>query len=377
MQMNRYLTVGLITMMFSSIFQYSWNAFELTLPLISGMNQYSLSLIFTLFIIVSSISQILSGYLADSLNPRSVYIFSLFLAALGLILSSLSRTVLQFSVFWIMGSIGEGSLYGISVNLALKWNENNRGFSAGFVGMGFGIGAVFANPFIFLFKNFRMPMMLLGIAMLMVLLFLAKFVEYPTTQGGRSPAQVIREAKWWLVFTSYSFAGSPLQLFSFFLIFLSVRFGISYLVLVTIIFPLISGIGRPFIGRISDRIGRTNTILFIVSAILIGSILAAVRTEISILLAAALISLFGGSLFTLYSSYVSDLYGSKYSTSNNGILYSGKAVAGITGVFIFTILDEAYGITSAMVFVVILVLASILSFAAASTGRVRRETSSV
>ncbi len=368
--MNRYLTAGLITMMFSSIFQYSWNAFELTLPLISGVTQYNLSLIFTLFIIVSSVSQIMSGYLADSVNPKVVYVFSLFLASIGLIMSSLSRTVLQFSVFWIMGSIGEGSLYGISVNLALKWNEKNRGFSAGFVGMGFGIGAVFANPFIFLFRNFRTPMMLLGIAMMIVLLLMSKFVEYPGITGGRSPSQVIREARWWLVFTSYSFAGSPLQLFSFFLLFLSVRFGISYLILVTIIFPLISGIGRPFIGRISDIIGRTNTILFIVSAILVGSILAAVRTEISILLAAVIIALFGGSLFTLYSSYVSDLYGSKYSTSNNGILYSGKAVAGITGVFVFTILDEAYGITPAMIFVVFFVLISILSFLAASLGRV-------
>lgn len=369
--MNRYLTTGLVTMMFSSIFQYSWNAFELTLPIISGMNQYNLSLIFTLFIIVSSVSQILSGYLADSINPRIVYVFSLVLASLGLILSSFSKNVAEFAAFWIIGSIGEGSLYGISVNLALKWNEKNRGFSAGFVGMGFGIGAVFANPFIFLFRNFRMPMLLLGIAMMIALAALSRFVEYPRTAGGRSPMQVIREPRWWLVFTSYSFAGSPLQLFSFFLLFLSVRFGISYLVLVTIIFPLISGVGRPVIGRISDRIGRTDTILFIVSAILVGSILAAMRTEISILLAAVLISLFGGSLFTLYSSYVSDLYGSKYSTSNNGILYSGKAVAGITGVFIFTLLDQVYGITPAMTFVVFLVLVSILSFAAASIGRVR------
>ena len=35
---------------------------------------------------------------------------------------------------------------------------------------------------------------------------------------------------------------------------------------------------------------------------------------------------------------------SKYSTANNGILYSGKAVAGIAGVFIFTIIDTSYGI---------------------------------
>lgn len=365
-RMNRYLTTGLITMMFASIFQYSWNAFELTLPLISGINQYDLSVIFTLFIVVSSVSQIFSGYLADSIGPRRVYVFSLIISGIGLILSSRSQTVPEFALFWLLGSVGEGALYGISVNLALKWNQNNRGFSAGFVGMGFGIGAVFANPFIFLFRNFREPMLLLGTAMLVILLLVSRYVDYPKLSWGKSPGQIVKEWKWWLVFISYSFAGSPLQLFSFFLLFLSVKFGLSYLVLVTIIFPLISGIGRPFIGRISDRIGRTFTIITIVSFILVGSLLAYFRTEASILGAAILISLFGGSLFTLYSAYVSDIYGSKFSTSNNGILYSGKAVAGLTGVFAFTLIDQSYGINTGLLFVVALVAISLMSFIAVS-----------
>ena len=360
--MNRYLTTGLITMMFASVFQYSWNAFELTLPIVSGIDKYTLSLVFTLFIIISSVSQIFSGILADYIGPRRVYIVSLIISGAGLIMSSQSRNVLEFALFWLLGSVGEGSLYGISVNMALKWNEGNRGFASGFVGMGFGIGAVFANPFIFIFKNFRLPMLIIGILMLVILLFLSRYVNYPVSKSGRSPASVIREGRWWLIFSSYSFAGSPLQLFSFFLLFLSLKFGISYLVLVTIIFPLISGIGRPFIGKISDGIGRTRAIIFILMFILVGSILAYLGTEISILVASVLIALFGGSLFTLYSSHVSDLYGSKYSTANNGILYSGKAVAGIAGVFIFTLIDTSYGIDNAMYFIILLGILSIATF---------------
>lgn len=360
--MNRYLTTGLITMMFASVFQYSWNAFELTLPIVSGIDKYTLSLVFTLFIIISSVSQIFSGIFADYIGPRKVYIVSLIISGAGLVLSSQSRNVSEFALFWLVGSVGEGSLYGISVNMALKWNEGNRGFASGFVGMGFGIGAVFANPFIFIFKNFRLPMLIIGILMLAVLLALSRFVDYPVLKSGRSPASVIREGRWWLIFSSYSFAGSPLQLFSFFLLFLSLKFGISYLVLVTIIFPLISGIGRPFIGKISDCIGRTRAIIFILIFILVGSVLAYLGTEISILAASILIALFGGSLFTLYSSHVSDLYGSKYSTANNGILYSGKAVAGIAGVFIFTIIDTSYGIGNAMYFIMFLGILSIATF---------------
>ncbi len=360
--MNRYLTTGLVTMMFASVFQYSWNAFELTLPIVAGMDQYTLSLVFTLFIIISSVSQIFSGIIADYIDPRIVYLISLALSGAGLILSSQSVNVSEFALFWLAGSVGEGSLYGISVNMALKWNEVNRGFASGFVGMGFGLGAVFANPFIFIFRNFRLPMLILGIMMLAVLLFLSRYVNYPVSRTGKSPSSVIREGRWWLIFSSYSFAGSPLQLFSFFLLFLSLKFGISYLVLVTIIFPLISGIGRPFMGKISDGIGRTRAIIFILIFILAGSVLAYLGTEISILLASILIALFGGSLFTLYSSHVSDLYGSRYSTANNGILYSGKAVAGIAGVFVFTLIDSSYGIHGAMYFIILLGVMSIVTF---------------
>ena len=120
--MNRYLTTGLITMMFASVFQYSWNAFELTLPIVSGIDKYTLSLVFTLFIIISSVSQIFSGIFADYIGPRRVYLVSLIISGAGLILSSQSRNVSEFALSWLVGSIGEGSLYGISVNMALKWN---------------------------------------------------------------------------------------------------------------------------------------------------------------------------------------------------------------------------------------------------------------
>ncbi|MEM3631710.1 MAG: MFS transporter [Conexivisphaerales archaeon] len=364
--MDKYLTTGIIGMMFASVFQYSWNAFELTLPIISGASQFTLSLVFTMFVIVSSVSQIFTGILADYFGPQRVYLFAALISGTGMALASQSGNITEFALFWLLGSIGEGAIYGISVNLALKWNEKNRGFASGFVGMGFGIGAMLANPFIFLFKSFRFPMLIVGIAMLFVLLLLSRYVKYPISSTGRSPSKVIREGRWWLIFASYSFAASPLQLFSYFLLFLSLRFGISYFILVSIIFPFVNGIGRPFIGRISDSIGRITSIIFILACILAGSVLAYVGTEVSVLIATMLIAFFGGSLFTLYSSYVSDLYGSRFSTANNGILYSGKAVAGLTGVFIFAIINSMYGLSGAMYFIIALGIISIVTFLVAS-----------
>ena len=54
------------------------------------------------------------SFFADYIGPRKVYIVSLIISGTGLVLSSQSRNVSEFALFWLVGSVGEGSLYGIS-----------------------------------------------------------------------------------------------------------------------------------------------------------------------------------------------------------------------------------------------------------------------
>lgn len=108
-------------------------------------------------------------------------------------------------------------------------------------------------------------------------------------------------------------------------------------ILLITIFPLLSGISRPILGYISDILGRLTTLLVTLTMMIIGSILFLVNL---ILPSVLVIGFFGGSLITLYFSIVGDIFGEKFSTSNNAILYTGKAVAGVLGGFTFSLLYD-------------------------------------
>jgi len=350
------LVAGFIIMSFNSLYQYAWNAFlpHLTTGLKVSLPEVEVA--FTLFTIFSTSFQILGGSIADYRGPRGIGTISAVLSALGFLGSSFSSSIYEFYVFWSLGSMGEGILYGIAANLAVKWFSKTRGFATGFVSLGFGLGSAIVNPFIYPIQDFRLPMMIIGLVELVTLPILLYFVDYPTKVKGEKPREVIRTGKWWLIYFSFALSAVPLTIYSSSL---SVVAGKNVLFLITI-FPLLSGISRPILGYISDIIGRTTTTLITIFMVILGSLFFL----LNLLLPSVLfIGFFGGSMITLFFSISGDLFGEKYSTANNAMLYTGKAVAGVLGSFIFSLLlqfnvtvAKEFGLISAIVGLLLLML---------------------
>lgn len=154
------------------------------------------------FTIFSTTFQIIGGNIADSKGPRKIGIISSILSATGFLGSSFSSSLYQFYFFWSIGSIGEGILYGIAANLAVKWFKKTRGFATGFVSLGFGLGSVLVNPFIYSFYNYRMVMFLIGLLEIIILPVMLSFVDYPKEVKGEKPKDVLKTGKWWLIYFS-------------------------------------------------------------------------------------------------------------------------------------------------------------------------------
>ncbi|BFH72234.1 MFS transporter [Sulfurisphaera javensis] len=327
------LAIGFIIMSFNSLYQYAWNAFLPHLKIGLRATLPEIEVAFTLFTIFSTTFQIIGGNIADSKGPRKIGIISSILSATGFLGSSFSSSLYQFYFFWSIGSIGEGILYGIAANLAVKWFKKTRGFATGFVSLGFGLGSVLVNPFIYSFYNYRMVMFLIGLLEIIILPVMLSFVDYPKEVKGEKPKDVLKTGKWWLIYFSFALSAVPLTIYSSSL---SVVANGNVILLITI-FPLLSGISRPILGYISDILGRLTTLLVTLTMMIIGSILFLVNL---ILPSVLVIGFFGGSLITLYFSIVGDIFGEKFSTSNNAILYTGKAVAGVLGGFTFSLLYD-------------------------------------
>jgi OFA family oxalate/formate antiporter-like MFS transporter len=336
MNKEKYIAIGLTAMLFNSLYQYSWNALEPLFKKGFNVSIVEIEIAFTLFTIFSTTFQSVGGYFADTKGPRTVGIFSAILSALGFLGTSFSPTVYFFYIFWSLGSIGEGILYGIATNLAIKWYQDRRGFATGLVSLGFGVGASLTNPVIATFTNFREITLIIGLVELIILPVLLSFSKYPSKGlSGNAPKEIFVSSKWWLIYFSFVTAAVPLTVMSSSLSIIGRTLPLQYLVILISIFPFMSGVSRPILGHVSDKIGRAKTVLLVDVLITIGALLLTLNL---IAPSVIIIGFFGGSMITLYFSLVGDIFGSKFSTSNNGFLYTGKAIAGIMGSVIFSYL---------------------------------------
>ena len=319
-----YVLIGFAFMLYNSLYQYSWNAIY---PLLLGrFSRYELDVIFSTFVVVSSVAQVLGGVVADYLGVRTTAVVSALMASLGWLLSSFAYNLFLFMAVWAIGSAGEGTLYGIAVNLAAKWFAERRGFYVGLVSLGFGLGAVIANPLILAQHQYYYVALTVGLAGLVLLTPLGLLVSYPSGLTGKSPIKTVSDANFWFIYFSFVISTLPLLYLSSSLY--EVVKGTPVEVLAISLFPLASGLGRPIFGRVSDSLGRKQS-LFLVMAVEAVGVLALLGDPVMKLVGSILVGISGGAMLTLFMTFVTDVFGARYSTANVGILYTGKALTGV------------------------------------------------
>ncbi|MGC8620573.1 MAG: oxalate/formate antiport family MFS transporter [Caldisphaera sp.] len=323
-------------MSFNSLYQYSWNALSPLLYKGLSVSIQEVSVAFTLFTIFSTIFQIIGGIIADKHGPKIIGIFSSLASSIGFLGTSFSKNLYSFYLFWSIGSAGEGILYMIASNLAVKWFKSNRGLATGLISLGFGLGSFIADPLISTFTSFKKPMLIIGLIELILLPILLYLSDYPS-KGliGISPTKIITMRKWWLIYFSYALSVVPLLSLSSSLYYLASGSSKGILVLLISSFALFSGLGRPILGYVSDKIGRIKTMIIALVLVIIGSFLIILKQFV---VSSIIIGIFDGSMIPLYFSFIGDVFGIKYSTSNNAILYTGKALGGIFGGIIFSVI---------------------------------------
>jgi len=355
---------GLLPMMLISVYQYSWNL--LMKPLMNSLN-VNLPVIqvsYSLFVLFSTISQVLGGYIADSRGPRLIGVIGGALAGLGMITASMVSNIAQFYILWSIGSIGVGFVYGVSINLGVKWFSGSRGLATGLINMGFGIGASLFNPAISILISrgeYKFSMVLLGVLMLIVIMPLMATAKYPPTSTKRIRFSEIPPG-FWLILASFSLMGIPLQLASSSLSVIGEGYGYLIVAVASSLLPLFSGIGRPIIGSISDKLGRRRTILAVGLVLTVFTMILAIRSPIAYITSTVAIGILGGSLITLFASLIGDEYGIGSSTFLFGILYNGKFVSALIGSVAFAESVEFIKVGGSLILESALTLLSMLPF---------------
>ncbi|MGC9186925.1 MAG: MFS transporter [Fervidicoccaceae archaeon] len=192
------LVGAIIVMMFISIYQYSWSLFASGIKSDLKWEMTTIQVAFTLYTYAATFIQPFSGYFADKFGPRTIAIIGGLLTSAGFLLSSTITSPLQLYLYYTLGSIGVGMLYGISAATAVKWFPDRRGLATGLVTFGFGAGtALFNLPFQAWITTYgvKTAFLYVGILMLIFILPFTFFYKYPEFVAKQQKPEEKKEEK--------------------------------------------------------------------------------------------------------------------------------------------------------------------------------------
>ena len=354
-----------IIMMVMSIYQYSWSLFADTIRVQFNWPLSTISMTFTIFTIGATCIQPFSGYIADNYGPRTVAVAAAFMVSIGYILCSTAKIPALLYLYYGLGGIGVGILYGISAACAIKWFPDKRGLATGLVVFGFGAGAAVFNRIIermLVSKGLDATFIYLGIVMLILLVPLSLFYKYPqqAVSGAKppgkgptppssdyAPLEMLKTHQWYLIYFSFSFTISIVLMFGAQMKMMAREFNLpaGYFSAVMVLFPLGNGLSRVVAGFISDKIGREKTMVIFYSllGLSIFGFLFLANIPFLFVTMAFIAALLGGAPFALYPATIGDYYGVKNATTNYGITYTAKAFAGVISGWVSGLLVMTFG----------------------------------
>ncbi|HAT1615728.1 TPA: oxalate/formate MFS antiporter [Raoultella ornithinolytica] len=352
------LSLGLICMAAISSPQYVWTL--LTRPLTEklGVGLAELQVTFSLLIILQTFFSPFQGRLVERFGPRLLISIGTVMAGLSWVLSAqVSGLAALYLVYGGLGGLGTGIVYIGVVGLMVRWFPRHRGFAAGAVAAGYGMGAIMTTfPVSVSLGQYGLEqtMTVFGILFAAVGLLASQGLKLPPDSGAlptsRRVAQstrqftsreMLRQPLFWLMFTMMAMMStSGLMVTSQMAIFAedfgiskAVVFGMAALPLALTIDRFTNGLTRPLFGFISDRYGRENT-MFIAFALegVAMSLWLACRDDPMLFVLLSGVVFFGwGEIFSLFPSTLTDTFGSEYASSNYGWLYISQGIGSIFG----------------------------------------------
>lgn len=352
------LILGLVTMMAISSPQYVWTLFTKPFGEVTGAGLPALQVTFTLLIVLQTFFSPVQGYLIDRFSPKLLIALGAALSGLGWVLAAYATSLLTlYLTYGLFCGIGTGIVYVGIVGLMVRWFPDRRGFAAGLVAAGYGMGAMFTSfPVTSMLESsgYQQTLIVFGIVFGVVGVAAALGLRAPmpgevpaqaavVRSAGRdtAPRDMLRTPLFWLMFVMMTMMSTGgLMVTSNFANFArdfgvagAVVFGMAALPLALTFDRVMNGLTRPFFGWVSDRIGRENTmgLAFILEGCAIGLLVYFRENPFLFVLLSGVVFFGWGEIFSLFPSTLTDSFGTRHATTNYGFLYIAQGIGSILG----------------------------------------------
>ncbi|MFW9994791.1 MAG: OFA family MFS transporter [Candidatus Odinarchaeota archaeon] len=340
---------------------YNWGVFESLLPFATGLATFA-------------VTMVLAGRWQDKAGPQIVATTGGVLLGMGYILATgiiFFQSDPTVGLLWVMitygiiGGAGIGLAYVCPIAALVKWFPDKKGLITGIAVAGFGAGAlIFAQVETFFIEmtannDISLAFLACGIIYLIFVVLGAQLLRNPPTgwkPRGWEPAppkttgigrdctwrEMIRTPQFYLLWLMFSLAATAgLMTLGILKSFLQAANPLVNAVMAATIVGIVAifnAAGRIFWGAISDKLGRTLTLLCMFALLTLAMLVFGFQTDILLLTAvAAIIGLCFGGNFALFPSTTADYFGTKNVGNNYGIVFTAYGVAGVLGALIPTL----------------------------------------
>ena len=94
---------------------------------------------------------------------------------------------------------------------------------------------------------------------------------------------------------------------------------------------ILNGVSRPFFGWMSDHLGRERTMFmaFALESVFLLLLIPFGRNPLYFVILSGLVFFAWGEIYSLFPSTCTDTFGSKFATTNAGLLYTAKGTAAL------------------------------------------------
>jgi len=358
---NRWVQMcaSIVAMMAIANLQYAWTLF--TKPLTSSLHATlaAVQIAFAAFIFCETWLVPFEGYLIDRIGPRLVIGIGGLLVGASWIGCGYSYTTTGLYIWYAIGGIGAGAVYGGCSGNVLKWFPDHRGLCTGIVSGAYGIGtAVTVAPIEKMIKSsgYQHAFIFCGIVQGIIVTVAAMFIVAPprgwipkTWKPVARVHQVTTDMTWWemlqqptfyliyVMMTLVAFGGlvvtsQLVEIADFYKVDkVIIAWGMSAAILAIQLNRIVNGITRPLWGWISDHIGRENAMFtaFLVEGLAVWAWLQTINRPLLFVLLSSVVFFAWGEIFSLFPSLTADLYGRRWATTNYGIVYTAKGTAAI------------------------------------------------
>ncbi len=362
------LLLGLICMMAISSPQYVWALFTKPLSASLQVPAAAIQVTFSILVVLQTFFSPFQGWLVERFGPRLLIGLGGALTGLSWVLTArVSSLTGLYLTYGLLGGLGTGIVYVGVVGLVVGWFPDRRGFAAGVVAAGYGMGAILTTFPIshgVADDGFSATLLRWGLILGIVGVLAALGLKSPpaSAQDTAAPAGPARDVPtaemlktpifWlmWVMMTLMATTGLMVvsqmgQFAADYGVAKMTVMGAAALPLALSIDRFFNGLTRPFFGWVSDRLGRETTmaIAFALEALAMTVWIALIDHPLAFVLMSGLVFFGWGEIFSLFPSTLTDTFGPRYATTNYGCLYIAQGVGAIFGGPLASLLHQAAG----------------------------------